>query len=222
MGQIHKRKRKDGSSGYTAQIRRKRAGKTILSITQTFDRHSQAKAWIKRKERELSQPDGLTAALKKQRACSLRDVIDTYIKSQAGGIGRSKLQNLRAICRFEFANRGAETLTSSDFVEFATDLLQGVQPAPIEPESAPLDCYDLKPRLPQTVAGYMSHLGVVIRHGGPLVDLNLPKAQFMEAMETCRHSGIIGSSDKRHRRPTLDELDALMKYFVQPEQSGCL
>jgi hypothetical protein len=218
MGQIQERKRKDGTTGFTAQVRRKKNGKTILNLTETFNRRSQAEAWLKRKERELSKPGALVAAVKKQRARTLREVIKTYIGAKQGEIGRSKLQNLNATCRFDFADRDAESLTADDFVQFASELLEGVQPAPVDPEAAPADYYELKPRLPQTVHGYMSHLGVVIRHGGPLVSLKLPKAEFLEAMESCRHLGITGSSDKRDRRPTLDELNKLMKFFYDFSQ----
>lgn len=215
MGQIIERRRKNGSHSYTAQVRRKKDGKTIFNATNTFDRRADAKAWMKRKERELDQPGGLAAAMSKKKAKTLGAVIEAYIDSQQGTIGKSKLQNLRATCRFEIANESAESLVASDFVDFASDLLKGVQPAPIDPRTAPLEYYDLKPRLPQTVAGYMTHLGVVIRHSGPLVGIKLPKAEFIEAMETCRHLGIVGQSAKRNRRPTLEELDKLMDYFVK-------
>jgi len=215
MGQIIERKRKDGSSTYTAQVRRKKGGKTIFSFAQTFDKKADAKAWMKRKERELNQPDGLATAIKKKTAKTLGEVIQAYIESQNGQIGKSKLQNLSATCRFEIAHENAETLVASDFVAFAQELLRGTQPAPLDPKNIPLDYYEPKPRLPQTVGGYMTHLGVVVRHGGPLVGLKLPKAEFLEAMDTCRHLKLVGPSDKRNRRPTIEELDLLMDYFVR-------
>jgi len=215
MGQIIKRCRKDGTATYTAQVRRKKGGKTIFSFAQTFDRKTDARAWMKRKERELQQPDGVAIAMAKKKARTLKDVIEAYIKTQNGSIGKSKLQNLRATCRFDFAQEDAESFVAADFVQFARDLLQGTQPSPIDPETAPLDHFDLKPRLPQTVAGYMTHLGVVIRHAGPLLNVKLPKTEYLEAMETCRHLRIVGKSARRERRPKLEELDKLMRYFVE-------
>jgi hypothetical protein len=44
MGQIIECKRKDGRSSYTAQVRRKKGGKTIFSFAQTFDKKADAKA----------------------------------------------------------------------------------------------------------------------------------------------------------------------------------
>ncbi|GAW37212.1 hypothetical protein RA2_04288 [Roseovarius sp. A-2] len=65
---------------------------------------------MKRKERELNQPDGLATAIKKKTAKTLGEVIQAYIESQNGQIGKSKLQNLSATCRFEIAHENAETL----------------------------------------------------------------------------------------------------------------
>lgn len=53
MGTITSRRRKDGTSGYTAQIRLKRAGQVIHSETETFDRKQHAQEWIRRREAEL-------------------------------------------------------------------------------------------------------------------------------------------------------------------------
>ncbi|MCB1355330.1 MAG: tyrosine-type recombinase/integrase [Maritimibacter sp.] len=214
MGQIITRVRKDGSPSYTAQVRRKKGGKTVYNATQTFDRKSDAKAWMKRKERELNKPDGLETVVAKTKEKTLGQVIQAYIDSQAQ-IGKSKLQNLKATCRFPIAEEPVTQLTASDFLNFARDLLKGEQPAPIDPTTAPDDYYELAPRLPQTVGGYMSHLGVVIQHAGPLVGQKLPIAEFLEAMSSCRHLGIVGPSGKRKRRPTLEELNKLMDYFFK-------
>ena len=44
MGTITQRKRKDGSSGFTAQIRIMKEGKAVYQESQTFDRKSPAQA----------------------------------------------------------------------------------------------------------------------------------------------------------------------------------
>jgi hypothetical protein len=49
MGTIVARKRKDGSTGYTAQILRKKSGKIIHREAETFDRRQAAAAWLKRR-----------------------------------------------------------------------------------------------------------------------------------------------------------------------------
>ena len=53
MGIIIERKRADGTTGYTVQIRKKKAGKTVYSMSQTFDRKQAADAWMTKTEKEL-------------------------------------------------------------------------------------------------------------------------------------------------------------------------
>ena len=51
MGTIVSRRRKDGSLGYTAQIRIHRQGKCIHSESETFDRRQLATEWMRRLDR---------------------------------------------------------------------------------------------------------------------------------------------------------------------------
>ena len=55
MGTIVSRRRKDGSLGYTAQIRIHRQGKCIHSESETFNRRQLATEWMRRREAELDQ-----------------------------------------------------------------------------------------------------------------------------------------------------------------------
>ena len=50
------RKRKDGSTGYHAQVTIKRSGKIIHRETRTFDRRQAASAWLEKRETELAKP----------------------------------------------------------------------------------------------------------------------------------------------------------------------
>src|SRR4051812_28745586 len=92
MGTIAARKRKDGSTGYTAQIVRKKSGKIIHREAQTFDRRQAASAWLKRRETELSEPGALERA--KAPDNSLANAIDRYIAESRTAIGRTKAQVL--------------------------------------------------------------------------------------------------------------------------------
>lgn len=53
MGTITVRKRRDGSTGYTAQIRIMQKGVTVYQESQAFDRKATAQAWIQRVETEM-------------------------------------------------------------------------------------------------------------------------------------------------------------------------
>ena len=54
MGIITVRKPKDGSTGYTAQIRIMQKGVKVYQESQTFDRNTTALAWIKGVKTEMS------------------------------------------------------------------------------------------------------------------------------------------------------------------------
>jgi hypothetical protein len=58
MGTITQRKRKDGSTAHTAQIRIMKKGETVYQESQTFDRKATAQAWIRKREAELYEPAG--------------------------------------------------------------------------------------------------------------------------------------------------------------------
>lgn len=100
MGSIVERKRKDGTVSYRAQILIKSKGRIVHPESSSFDRLTTAKAWLKRREKELATPGGLEAARRK--SGSVGDVIDDYTKSTSGDIGRTKGQVLRNI-RDDFA-----------------------------------------------------------------------------------------------------------------------
>ncbi|HEV7255540.1 MAG TPA: hypothetical protein VGN97_20865 [Mesorhizobium sp.] len=76
VGAITKRKRSNGKTGYTAQIRINRDGQTH-SEAKTFDRRPATTAWIAKREAELSALGALAQA--KQRVATLFAAIDCCI-----------------------------------------------------------------------------------------------------------------------------------------------
>ena len=82
MGTIVARKRKDGTTGYTAQILRKKGGQIVWREAQTFDKQREAKAWLTHREGELAQPGAIDRAKEKAKGelYTIADAIDRYIK----------------------------------------------------------------------------------------------------------------------------------------------
>jgi integrase len=66
---------------------------------------------------------------------------------------------------------------------------------------------------PQTVGNYISHLGAVFAVAKPLWKYPLDRQAMKDATTALKRMGIIGRSKQRDRRPTLDELDKLMRHF---------
>lgn len=201
MATITSRKRKDGSVGYTAQIRIKKEGKIIHTESETFDRSSAAKSWAAIREESLKKPGAINKA--KTPTATLSDAIDRYLR-EANEIGKTKAQVLGSLKEYAIANMPCSAITKADVTALIDELQEG--------------------RQPQTVSNYMSHLQSVFvtasRGWGFDLDMEVIKGPLFVA----RRQGRIAKSNSRERRPTLDEIDRLLTLFVEKKaarpQSG--
>ncbi|MRI56395.1 site-specific integrase [Methylobacterium sp. DB1607] len=191
MGTIVERKRKNGSTGYHAQIVVKRDGLTHRE-TKTFDRRPAAAAWIKRREKELSEPGALAVA--KVEVPTLADAIDRYVAESRRSYGKTKAQVLRAIKGYDIAEKPCSAVTSAEIVSFAREISVG--------------------RQPQTVGNYLAHLSSIFAVARPAWGYPLEPTEMAAAQTVLKRLGLISKSRSRDRRPTLDELDKLMKHFA--------
>jgi integrase len=188
MGTILERKRKDGTVGYTAMIRLKKWGKLVFSETETFDRKQAATAWLKKRETELAQPGALT----KPQDPLLKDVIDKYNEDKLRPHGKTKDQVLRSIKNHEIGGMHCSEITSQDLVRFAQSI-------------------DAQP---STRGNYISHLASIFSVARPAWGYPLDKQAMDDARTVLVKLGLTGKSKQRNRRPTLDELDKLMRYYT--------
>jgi integrase len=191
MGTIVARKRKNGTTGYHAQLIIKRSGKIAHRETRTFDRKQAAAAWLEKRETELAKPNALERI--KASDPTLASVIDQYTDESLKQIGRTKAQVLRAIKNYDIANKPCSEITSADIVAFANQLVAKVAP--------------------QTVGNYMSHLGSVFAVARPAWGYALDPTAMKDAFVVTRRLGVSCRSRERDRRPTLKELDKLMAHF---------
>jgi integrase len=196
MGTITARPRKDGSNAYLAQILIKRDGKIVHREARTFDREPAARAWIKKREKEAKTPEGLDA-IRTERP-TLVQAINRYVKESRKAMGKTKAQVLETIKSYDIADRPCEDITSADLFAFAQELG--------------------KTRQPQTVANYLSHLGAVYAIARPAWGFPLDETRMRDAMKVAGRMGVTSKSRARDRRPTLDELDTLMKFFQERQR----
>jgi integrase len=197
MGSIRERARKDGTTGYTAQIILKRKGKPTYREAATFDRRTQAASWLKSREAELKTDGGIERA--KVRGMTVADAIDRYIADSRRDIGRTKSQVLSAIKRYDLGEIEAGDVGSTDIVRFVQDLTAtGVKP--------------------QTVQNYMSHLSAVFAVAKPMWGIPLSREAMKDAFAVTKRMGLTGKSEKRDRRPTIAEMNKLMDYFTAQEE----
>lgn len=191
MGTIVQRARKDGSVGYTAQIRIKRGGRVAFTEARTFDSADKARRWMVKREAEMLKPGALDAV--KRSGQTLSDLIDAYVKTFAKDIGRTKAQVLEAVKGYSIGEMVAEEITSAEIVAFARTLGHG--------------------RQPQTVLNYLSHLSSVFSVARAAWGVQIDRNVMRDAMEAAKHFGLTQKSLKRERRPTIEELDRLMAHF---------
>ena len=199
MGTIIKRKRKDGSTSWLAQIAIRRAGKTVFRENLTFERRSIAAAWLEKREKDLAKPgalDNFRAGDHNRRDVTLGDAIDKYVDDSAKAIGRTKSQVLKSIKSFDIAGKPCAEIDSADIVAFAQEKLKsGVTP--------------------QTVSNYLSHMSAVFTVAGPAWNYPLNEKAMRDALIVAKKLGLTQKSRHRDRRPTLDELDRLMTHFLE-------
>jgi integrase len=198
MGTIVTRKRKNGTSAHMAKIIIKRDGAVVHRESKTFERRPAAAAWIAKREEELSQPGKIELANSPR--ITLRQVIETYQRESVKPIRRTKGQVLEAIKRLDIAGKFCDQIASHDLVAFARELAHG--------------------RSPSTVGNYISHLSAIFDVAAPAWNYPLDKQAMADAMVVMRRLGLIGKSNLRDRRPTLDELDRIMTYFAGRKASA--
>lgn len=192
MGTISERKRRDGSIGYTAQIRRKQGGVIVYTEAKTFDRAPAARAWLAKREKELDQPGALESA--EQENPLLSEVIDRYIRESVQPLRRTKQQALN--------KRPRQHALQSD-----------CQPALCQLRSKPEGAA-------QTVGNYFAHLSAVVLVARPAWGYPLHTSELSDARIVLRKLGYTSKSKQRDRRPTLGELDRIMEYYSIPPSRG--
>jgi integrase len=203
VGSVTERKSKSGGpSTWCAQIRRKQGKKVVFSLSQTFEREAAARTWMKKKEKELDKPGALERAIagaKSPPKPTLDAAIDRQVRESARELKKTKAQVLRSIRDDEIASMACEDIRSEHLVAFAKRLLDGE-------------------REPSTVGNYMSHLSGLFSIARPAWGYQLDAQAMADAMTVCKRLGYIAKSNQRDRRPTLEELDRLMTYFLDAWQ----
>ena len=195
MGTITVRKRRDGSTGYTAQIRIMQKGVTVYQESQTFDRNASEPAWIIRVETEMSVPGAIEKA--NRSGVTVKEMIDRYLLEyeKLRPLGKTKRATLKAIGETWLGRLEDREITSQKLVEYADRRMtdDGIQA--------------------QTVGNDLAHLGAVLSVARPAWGYDIDPMAMPDARKVLRKMGAVTRSKERNRRPTLEELDKLFQYF---------
>lgn len=195
MGTITARKRADGTTAYTAQIRIKRDGKVIHSEAQTFSRRALADEWKRRRESELEAVRASGKPLAK--GVTLETLIADYVSAAKNVTdwGRSKTADINRLKRSDLAAMDATKLTANDFMEHARKRRSddGAGPA--------------------TVLNDLVWLRQVLMHAALARDLPAPLVALDRARVELMRTRVVAKSKQRERRLKPDEESRLLDYF---------
>ncbi len=202
MGTITSRRRKDGTTGYTAQIRVMRDGVRVYQESQTFDRKQAAQAWIKRRETELAEPGALDRANRK--GVTIKQMIERYLDEyeRMKPLGKTKRATLKAIGETWLGEVVDQDITSQILSDYARWRL--------EPVGGGVK--------PQTIGNDLAHLGAVLAVAKPAWGYEVDPHAIGDARKVLRRMGMVSRSNERDRRPTKEELDRLLEHFFEMQQ----
>ncbi len=203
MGTIVTRTRKNGPVKYMAQIILSRHGAVVHRESKTFDRKPAAAAWIKKREAELAKPDAVLGARRGPRAPTLGDAIDQLFKDSARPFGRTKEGVLKALKTYDIASLSCEAVDSPAIVTLAQELAKGG-------------------RAPATVGNWLSHLSSVFAIARPAWGWPLDERAMSDGLAVAKRLGLVAKSQRRERRPTLDELDRILKHLRSATGGGTI
>ncbi|MEQ1950544.1 tyrosine-type recombinase/integrase [Mesorhizobium yinganensis] len=190
MASIIERKKKDGKSSFMAQIVIKRDGKIAHRENKTFPNRREAVSWGKLRKDQLSDPATLTDATRTDP--TLAGVIDRYI-NESKRLGRTKLQVLNTLKGFDLAAKRCSQIRSEHLVALARHLAET--------------------RDRSTVSNYMLFLSGVFTIARPAWGYSLDQMAMKDALAVASKLELTGRSNRRDRRPTVDEMNRLMAFF---------
>lgn len=196
MGTITARRRKDGSTGYTAQIRIKRDGQLVHSESETFSTKVLAKEWLTRREAALQVQRARGEPLGKRMTWG--ELVRWYEERErpGDGWGRTKRADLARLRTASLQDRRVDTLTRQDFINYVESRrAAGAGPA--------------------TASNDLIWLRSVFKAATAVLGLPTPLQALDEAADFLRGERIIGKPQQRQRRITPDEERQLLDYFAR-------
>jgi integrase len=197
MATIRARKKADGSVSYTVQIRLKNKGAIVYQECQTFARKQAALAWARKREAELDEPGAIERANRK--GTTVKEMIDRYLieMEKVRPLGKTKLATLKAISESYLGKLNDQDINSQQLVEYALWRM-GKEGGDVQPQTAGND---------------LAHLGAVLSIARPAWGYEVDPHAMTDARRVLKKLGYNMKSRERDRRPTLDELDKLLKHF---------
>lgn len=191
-----------GNKPWRAEIIKKKGGKIIFRDSATFAKRSDAEQWAIVRESKLVDRETLERAIEKKKDISISDLVDKYIKAEKKVMkwGRTKQADLQS-WRDTYPERKAmvSELNDAFLYDFAMRRFhKGVKPATINSNIMAL------------MAVFSS-----ARFLGHKVDV----AMHRDVIKHLGKKGLVGPSEKREVRPTVEQMTAIMKSIEASKDS---
>lgn len=122
------------------------------------------------------------------------NAIRRYLDENQKDIGKTKAQVLHTLLSFPIADLKCSEVISSDIAALARQLSDG--------------------RGASTVNNYISTLSGIFNIAKSAWNYDLDRNAMTDAQSACKALGLTEKSSNRNRRPTLEELDALLQHFT--------
>lgn len=164
------------------------------SKSRSFSKRSLAKSWGDKivAQAELDIIDVASG----RKNVLFGELIDMYLNDEHVSMGRSKRYSLLMVRDCDISNINVSSLKPRDFVDFCKDR-----------KSAGAG--------PSTVAGDISYLRALLKSAQALYDVDVDATPIIKAMPTLHALNLIGKSQIRSRRPTIDEVVLLKEGLLQ-------
>lgn len=194
MGTIISRRRADGSTGYTAQIRLKRDGRIVHSEAETFTTRALAKEWLTRREAALQGQRARGESLGKR--MTVTEMVAWYEdrERKEAPWGRTKRYDLARLKDSPLSDRRVDALTRQDFIAHVEQRRkEGAGPA--------------------TAGNDLVWLRGVLRTATAVLGVPTPIDSLDEAATYLRGERITSKSRQRDRRLSAEEEQAILAHF---------
>lgn len=195
MGTITARRRSNGTTGYTAQIRLKREGRVVHTESETFSSKALARTWMTRREAELDvqRARGETVG----RRMTVEQMIEWYEGRERPDApwGRTKRADLARMKAGALAGKRVDLLTQGDFIAYTEKRrADGAGPA--------------------TATNDLIWFRQVFRAADVVLRSPVPMEALNRAAEYLRQTRVIGKPQKRDRRLRDGEEEKILKHFA--------
>lgn len=186
---IEKRATSKGEIKYRCTVGVKKDGAIIYRERQTFSKQALAKSWGVMRVADIEK-NGVPT-VNAQSATTFGELLDLYTNHPNIKYGQSKTWSLNLIRRCEISEVALSAFTTNTFIEHAR--LREAQGAG-----------------PSTIRNDIAFIGSVLGAAEPMFNLKVDLQCYQQAKYQLQKLGMTASSQKRSRRPTQDETNALL------------